>query len=950
MNSQSLNNKISTLIQFLEDNSIDICLLTETWLKTQNNFVTALLKEAGYKITHCVRQNKKGGGVAIVSKHIFETKYEKLVEYNSFECIIQSFRIKNVSSSFTVILIYRPESQSDNLTMFLDEFYNLTEYAQLNFKHFIICGDLNIHFNKSTDQTTTKFCDILNTFSLSQSVHDPTHRLGNTLDLVIHDPECINVSNVSVDNIDRISDHFIVHFDVCCEIKCSKKKEISYRNIKNIVESKFLSDLTSDTTDFTTSADRNNFYSSLQLFNTTFANTIERHAPIITKVIPDNNRPPWMDNEFLDARRTRRRIYKLWKRTRSVEHKQELVQARRSVSELSHKKRCDYYQNAIRSSSNSQKELYKVTSNLLDTRKKSILPYTENPEHLAAKFNDFFVEKIEKIRTDMEKPIQPLRDISTDQTLNNVPTFCFFKTVTEDEVRKQVKGMKIKTCPRDPIPASLLKTSIDSIIPCYVELINTSLRTGSMEGLKESVVTPILKKAGLDPDVLSNYRPICSGLFVDKLIQTNVLCQLDGHMTENSLHIPHQSGYKPNHSCETVLLKVLNDTLMALDSGLCTIELLLDLSAAFDTVDHDEMLSTLKKDIGVDGTVYCWFSSFLSNRTQSTSVPGSDSAFRDMPYGVPQGSVLGPPLFNIYVRKFIAMLEAAGFIVHGYADDHQVLYRFRIEFQFHAIAHYLPMGLDLVSQWMSSHFLKLNAAKSQLLIFTPKNIREHLCMNKVYIGNNVFIPVSLEALNLGVKLDFQLTFSPQISMIISQSYKQIYNIGQIRKYLTVEDLRTLVQSLIVSKLDNCNSLLFGVSEYEIGRLQKLQNSCARLIHGKKKNESVSAILFDLHWLPIKPRIYFKILLFVFKFFKNKTPTYINECLHVTNPENYTLEIQRTNTSYGDRAFQNCAPRLWNSLPPNIKAIQSIDLFKKHLKHYLFTYFEEYKSNIERYLT
>ena len=260
------------------------------------------------------------------------------------------------------------------------------------------------------------------------------------------------------------------------------------------------------------------------------------------------------------------------------------------------------------------------------------------------------------------------------------------------------------------------------------------------------------------------------------------------------------------------------------------------------------------------------------------------------------------------------------------------------------------MGLDLVPQWMSSHFLKLNAAKSQLLIFTPKNIREHLCMNKVYIGNNVFIPVSLEALNLGVKLDFQLTFSPQISMIISQSYKQIYNIGQIRKYLTVEDLRTLVQSLIVSKLDNCNSLLFGVSEYEIGRLQKLQNSCARLIHGKKKNESVSAILFDLHWLPIKPRIYFKILLFVFKFFKNKTPTYINECLHVTNPENYTLEIQRTNTSYGDRAFQNCAPRLWNSLPPNIKAIQSIDLFKKHLKHYLFTYFEEYKSNIDRYLT
>ena len=101
----------------------------------------------------------------------------------------------------------------------------------------------------------------------------------------------------------------------------------------------------------------------------------------------------------------------------------------------------------------------------------------------------------------------------------------------------------------------------------------------------------------------------------------------------------------------------------------------------------------------------------------------------------------------------------------------------------------------------------------------------------MYIGNNVFIPVSIEALNLGVKLDSQLTFSHQINMVISQAYKQIYNIGQIRKYLTVEDLRTLVQSLIVSKLDNCNSLLYGITDYEMSRLQKLQNSCARLIRG-----------------------------------------------------------------------------------------------------------------------
>ena len=149
-----------------------------------------------------------------------------------------------------------------------------------------------------------------------------------------------------------------------------------------------------------------------------------------------------MDNEFLDARRNRRRLYKKWRRTRSEEHRQELVHARQSVSQLSQIKRRDYYQNAIHSASNSQKELYKVTNNILDSSKKSVLPYTENPEHLATKFNDFFIEKIEKIRTDLATPSRPPTEILTDPIVNNVPKLCSFKPVTEAEVRKQIQGMK----------------------------------------------------------------------------------------------------------------------------------------------------------------------------------------------------------------------------------------------------------------------------------------------------------------------------------------------------------------------------------------------------------------------------------------------------------------------------------------------------------------------------
>ena len=208
---------------------------------------------------------------------------------------------------------------------------------------------------------------------------------------------------------------------------------------------------------------------------------------------------------------------------------------------------------------------------------------------------------------------------------------------------------------------------------------------------------------------------------------------------------------------------------------------------------------------------------------------------------------------------------------------------------------------------MSSHFLKLNAGKSNLLIFAPSNLRDKIHIDQVYIGNNVFLPVSPDAVSLGVKLDSQLSFSPQISMILSQSYKLICNVGKITKYLTVDDIKCLVHAIVVSRIDNCNSLLYGLPDYEINRLQMLQNSCARLIYNRKKYDHVSDLFKELHWLPIKQRIIFKVLLFVFKIFLNMAPLYLKDCVTIINVDTRVLYIPKTRNSYGDRAFTNYAP-------------------------------------------
>ena len=944
-NAQSINNKINNFIQILEDNDINICCISETWLQTQNNTITAKLKESGYTIYHFNRISKRGGGVAILLKSNYKTKFEKSLKYVSFEGIIQTVITSSNSANLTVIVIYRHFSEP--FTLFLEEFYQFVEYVKLNFKFFVMCGDFNVHVNKSTDSETMKFMDILDTFSLQQTVNSSTQKCGNILDLIITcDPECITISDIVVDSTDTLgSDHFPIYFKLYCNIEMPVREEISYRNVKKVDITKFCTDIITDTTKYLAESDGNDFKASINSFLNIYSSTLDRHAPVINKVVNTANRPPWMDSEFVAARKERRILYKKWKKERTDENRNNYVQSRAAVDVMASDKRRTFYQESIRSSKNSQKELFDICNNLLDRSKKSLLPYSEDYHYLASRFNKYFVEKIEKIRKNLDPPIY-VQNVEN----RNISRFNTFKLITAEDLHKQINLSKIKTSQGDPIPAFLLRSSIHLLVPSLLHLVNTSLCNGSMEGLGESIVTPILKKSGLDQDLLSNYRPVCGGMYIDKLIQKNVLIQLDEHMDENDLHISYQSGYKPYHSCETVLLAIVNDILLNLDKGLCVVLLLLDLSAAFDTVDHEELLSILSNEIGLGGTVLDWFKSFLHGRTQATSVKGCKSEFANMKYGVPQGSVLGPKLFNIYIRNFIRLLRDAGFVVHGYADDHQVTTAFRIEFQYNKLCYALPKLLDLISKWMNSHFLKLNASKSNLLIFSPQNISDKVFIDNVYLGDNTYIPVSREAMNLGVKIDSQLSFSPQISMIIKQSYRYITEFGRIRKYLSVDDIQCLVQAIIVSRVDNCNCLLYGIPDYEISRLQRLQNSCARLIYGKRKHDHVSELFSELHWLPVKQRIIFKILLFIFKIFTGMCPQYLEDCVIIANPDTRILYIPRTNTAYGDRAFSNSAPRLWNALPIFLRKSETIHYFKAHLKHHLFSNFHEFSNEVNKYKT
>jgi exonuclease III len=943
VNARSLSNKSTIMNAFIDTNHLDLVAITESWLTGNDVVDNQILNDAspnGYNFFNVPRSHKRGGGIALIFRKALQIK--SIPDFhlsNAFESAV--FQVSNSSQMLTIVVIYRPPNMSR--PAFENDFSFLISKL-LGVSNFVICGDFNLSVSTlSSDETHDDL--FFKSLNLKQHVNHQTHVNGNILDLILSLPDSSFITSVEVR--DGISDHDSVFFTLQLFNSASVTPQfVTSRAYHKINEATFEEDILAKLS-FPIFSHVISFLSQQNSSDSDHQGDCDYlfhlYDSILVDIVNDNapaqiqrksqKTCPWWSSQLRKLRCELRRAEKKWRTHKSTIHLDIFRACKSRYHEALKGVKARWLRNNIRKCADSPKRLWSLLNTAVGRKLTPSLPHCSSHEELALKFNLFFIDKVDGLRNTLNSLSPPT--IREHQNSSNLSIFSNF---SEKLLEKIIMSSPTKSDIVDPLPSWLLKRYLRVLLPVLTSLINFSLSTAMPSDYKHALVRPLIKKRNADPDILSNYRPVSCLPFVSKLIERCVATRITDHLEAGGHFDPYQSAYRGYHSCETAITYVLDNVYSATDRREVTFLILLDLTAAFDTVDHAILISKLES-VGIVGHALHWIKTYLSGRSQSVVIGDSISSPLPILSGVPQGSVLGPLLFTIYLLGIGEIFNKYSIKFVIYADDIQLIVSTSVSDMDSAI-HRINSCLSEVKKWLLSHKLVLNEKKTEVILLGNRQILSRLKLSNILI-NGVNFPLASSVRDLGVTIDKHLTFKNQVAKVCSNMFFHLRVIARVRKSLTLNQCLLLIQSLVSSRFLFCCTIYNNLPECSLQKFQRVLNSSMRVAVRKRKSQSVSEDFTQHGWLSIEKMLLYHTASFIFNILSSGKPVYLNSWLQertslssLRSSSQSLLGVHTSNTNIGSRAFRCYGPKLWNSIPSTIKDCRTRQAFQLQLRQHL----------------
>ena len=939
-NARSLLNSFDDITSCLNSLNFvfDIIAVSETWLR----FNSPLIHMPNYSFVCNNRKYSRGGGVGMYVHESFTFSERKDLILSETSCDSLFIELEQCSGKNIIVgTLYRAPSLDMN--SFIDELESLLTRLSRENKRVFLMGDLNIDILRHDSSPQVKnFVNCLFTNFFLPLIHRPTRITPSTATLL---------DNVLTNQFDLDTKSGLLYFDVSDHLPIF---HITYMNVSKNKPADPMMPRRAFTTEtiakFKNEIENSNWEEVLDMhdvneayeeFITKFRRIYDINFPLNIPPKKKRKLKSWMTDDLLQSIRYKNNLYKKIIHKPTIRNKNKYKESLKQVNCLKRQAKKYYYEFKFEEYKNNVNRMWQVIKSILNKKRKSTSnslvcdgKVSTDSLQIANTFNDFFVEIGPKLANLAPQSNTDFRTYLSDPN----PKSLFLSPVSQREIYNIVMRFGNNKAPGlDECSPKIVKIVIESISEPLCHICNLSLTTGIFpEKMKIARISPIFKND--DKEQVSNYRPISILSVFSKILEKVIYKRTYNFLESGNCFFESQYGFRSDHSTQMALLELTNKIVESFEHDSYAIGIFIDLSKAFDTIDHTILLSKLT-NYGIRGIAHDLFSSYLSNRKQCTVYNCVESEYRTITCGVPQGSLLGPLLFILFINDIYRSSNFLSFII--YADDTNIIYSNKNLDQLCETAN---TEFTNVCNWFYANKLTINYKKCNYMIL--RNSARYIDFNYVEVKlNNHVIPRVETTRFLGVIVDSRLTWKYHINEIENKIAKNIGIIYRLSFYLPKTVLRILYCSLILPYFSYCNVVWANTYQSHLKKLCSLQNKIIRIISTTNNRPSTdkNSLFHSLKLLKLNDINKLQQCNLLYRCLNSQLPPkFCNLFTPVSSVHNFNtrsanhIYIPKHRKMIFQHNIRYTGPKIWNDLPEQIKKSLSTTSFKYRMKKMLIS--------------